>query len=325
MNRIVLTSKLLAALTVFCTANLFAQFDPPAGQPGSLAIYKDSSIFLAWANACTVSPGYQDISNTSLGFASAGDSSMATGIAGSNGTVSLGDGGFAILRFADPVANGPGPDFAVFENGFSDTFLELAFVEVSSDGINFFRFPAVSNTQDTAQISSFGAVDATQIHNLAGKYRVFYGTPFDLDDLDSIPGLDVTRITHVKIIDVVGCIQESFATTDANLNFVNDPWPTGFASSGFDLDAVGVIHVNPNGIQENNSSLAFSVYPNPAESGSVLQINGANATTSVYSMNGMLLLETNESQIQTAGLAPGLYYLVRRSAHTTEQQKLIIR
>ena len=36
----------------------------------------------------------------------------------------VGDGGSAILTFDTPIANGPGFDFAVFENGFSDTFLE---------------------------------------------------------------------------------------------------------------------------------------------------------------------------------------------------------
>ncbi len=34
----------------------------------------------------------------------------------------------------------------MFENGFADAFLELAFVEVSSNGIDFARFPAVSLT-----------------------------------------------------------------------------------------------------------------------------------------------------------------------------------
>ena len=71
-----------------------AQFAPPAGQAGSTAIYKDSSAFLAWATGCTVIRGLQDISNASLGYADAGDSTMSTGMSG-NGIVSLGDGGVA--------------------------------------------------------------------------------------------------------------------------------------------------------------------------------------------------------------------------------------
>lgn len=308
------------------TLHASAQFDPPAGQPGSLAMYKDSSAFADWATGCIVTQGYQDISNTNLGFASAGDSSMALGIAGSNATVSLGDGGYAIVQFNNPIGNGPGPDFAVFENGFSDTFLELAFVEVSSDGINFFRFPAISNTQDTAQVGSFGAVDATLLHNLAGKYRSLYGTPFDLDEVDSIPGLDVTRITHVKIVDVVGCIQETYATYDSQLHKLNDPWPTGFASSGFDLDAVGVIHVNPNGIHENASAGSFLVYPNPAVQGDRIQFGlSSGSTIRIFNSTGMLVLETNENAISASGFLPGMYYIIRDSGTKTETQKLIIR
>jgi len=59
-----------------------------------------------------------------------------------------------------------GFDFAVFENSFNDSFLELAFVEVSSDGINFVRFPATSNTQTDVQITGFGTIDPTYINNL---------------------------------------------------------------------------------------------------------------------------------------------------------------
>ena len=58
--------------------------------------------------------------------------------------VALGQGGTATLTFAQPITNGPGYDFAVFGNGFSDghpEWVKPAFVEVSSDGVNFFRFP----------------------------------------------------------------------------------------------------------------------------------------------------------------------------------------
>ena len=70
----------------------------------------------------------------------------------------------ATVTFASPIYNGEGPDFAVFENGFDIDdeydptgvlhFLELAFVEVSSDGENFFRFPAVTNVPSTARKGS---------------------------------------------------------------------------------------------------------------------------------------------------------------------------
>ncbi len=158
-------------------------YAPPVGQPGTTAMHKDSSVFINWVTDCNITRGYQDISNTSLGYASAGDSSMALGIALSNGVVSLGDGGYAICTFQYPIKNGPGPDFAVFENSFDDTFLELAIVEVSSDGISYVRFDSHSLTDTINQTGSFGSTDATKINNLAGKYRGAYGTPFDLQQI----------------------------------------------------------------------------------------------------------------------------------------------
>jgi len=67
--------------------------------------------------------------------------------AGSLDVLSLGNGGMITLAFADNIAqNGPGPDLIIFENAFyvsqnpENTFCEVGFVEVSQDGINFFRF-----------------------------------------------------------------------------------------------------------------------------------------------------------------------------------------
>jgi hypothetical protein len=271
---------ILSVCFLLTSFSLKAQFEPPAGVPGTSAIYKDSSLFTSWATGCTIVRGYQDVSNTSLGYATAGDSSMALGIAGSNGIVSLGDGGIATLTFAQPITNGPGWDFAVFENSFDGLFLELAFVEVSSDGVNFFRFPATSNTQDTAQVASFGLLDATQLNNLAGKYAVLYGTPFDLDELENQQGLDVNAITHVRVIDVVGSIQSQYATYDSNGNPINDPWSTPFISSGFDLDAVGVIHqltgVDPDMVSPFGM---ISVFPQPVTEQSQVGIELYSSTT----------------------------------------------
>ncbi|MCU0435187.1 MAG: T9SS type A sorting domain-containing protein [Bacteroidia bacterium] len=242
-----------------------AQFAPPAGVPGTTAIYKDSSVFVAWASGCTVQRGPMDISNTAPGPATAGDSSMALGIAGSNAFVSLGDGGSATVTFDQPITNGPGWDFAVFENSFDGLFLELAFVEVSSNGVNFFRFPATSNTQDTVQKGPFDLLDATQLNNLAGKYEALYGTPFDLSELANTPGLDINAIQFVRVVDVTGSIIPQYASYDINGKAVNDPWPTPFASCGFDLEAVGVIN-QLTGIEPGLlSAISFvSLFPQPA-------------------------------------------------------------
>ena len=46
----------------------------------------------------------------------------------------------------------------------------------------------------------------------------------------------------MRIIDVVGSINPEYGSVDRDSNLINDPWPTNFAQSGFDLDAVGVIN-----------------------------------------------------------------------------------
>ena len=237
---------LLVAFLMGLSGNIFAQngpYPPAAGQEGSTAIPVNSDQFVCWATGIQLTRGYQNIANppakVSFGYPALG---LGVAEGGSMEVVSLGDAGEAILTFDRPIVNGPGFDFAVFENSFDDYFLELAFVEVSSDGVNFFRFPAVSLSSETEQIGTFGQVDATMIHNLAGKYRQGYGTPFDLDDVADNAGLDVNNIRFVKLIDVIGCIQDEYATYDSQGHKVNDPWPTEFNSSGFDLDGVGVIN-----------------------------------------------------------------------------------
>jgi len=255
-----------------------AQFAPPAGEPGSTAMHADSSAFVAWATGCTVQRGPIDISNPAGGMASVGEEASALGPANGTGVVSLGDGGTATLTFAAPITNGPGWDFAVFENG-SNTFLELAFVEVSSNGTDFHRFPATSNTQTAVQVGAFSELDATLLNDLAGKYRAQYGTPFHLDELASLAGLDVAAITHVRVVDVVGCIQEGYASVDQWGNKVNDPWSTPFASGGFDLDAVGVVHQQlPTGILAAAPlALQAVVFPNPASG--LAQVRFTNTST----------------------------------------------
>jgi hypothetical protein len=254
MSRIVARWFVLLATASFCSPVCGGPFAPAAGQPGSTAIAAADPRFVEWASSVvSLTRGPQNIANPSLSLASFGAPSNALGPSDAatnfGGVVSLGDGGQITLGFPQPIRNGAGPDFAVFENGFASgnlAFLELGFVEVSSDGVNFFRFPATSLTQTATQTGSFGLLDATNLDNLAGKYVAGFGTPFDLDQLAGVsPLLDVHNVNLVRIVDVVGSIDPLYATHDAFGNTVNDPWPTPSASSGFDLDAVGVINAVP--------------------------------------------------------------------------------
>lgn len=225
--------KLFALSALAFAANVHAgPFAPAAGVIGSTAIAKDSPSFVAWAS------GWRDYVVGSDAAASWQTPAKALGkaVGDSFDIVSLGNGGRITLTFDKPIVNGNGYDFAVFENSFNDTFLELAWVEVSSNGSDFFRFNNYSYTPKA--VGAFGAVDPTNIHGLAGKYKQGFGTGFDLAELIGISGLlDINNIGYVRLLDIVGNGSE----LDSLGNKIYDPYKTT-GSAGFDLDAIGVIH-----------------------------------------------------------------------------------
>ena len=329
-----LHSALYLAFFAVATGWLFpftalGQFAPPAGHRGTTAIHKDSMDFTGWANGCEVVRGPVDISRPEMGLASAGSCEDVIGKAGEKGTLSLGDGGYVTLTFDTPIANGPGWDFAVFENAFDDYFLELGFVEVSSDGEHFVRFPNTSLTPAESQVGSFGTLEAEHIHNLAGKYRLFYGTPFDLDTLADTPGLDVNHVTHIRIIDVVGSIDPDYATYDTHGNVINDPWPTAFPTGGFDLDAVGVI----NQASTEDKGLKASVIPNPANADSRIRLDVPEASgirISIVNMQGAIIYEMEKVftqqgryvlEMPPVSMATGMYILRVTATRQTHAER----
>ena len=225
-------------------------YSPPAGVSGSTAVSSTDLALVEWASGVSsLTRGPQDISASGGALATQGATAGALGAA-DNSTVSLGDGGSITVTFDKAITNGNGADFAVFENGFlsgggNNTFAELGFVDVSSDGTSFFRFPSISLTQTTTQIATFGTLDPTNIHDLAGQFTASNGTPLDLSELSGVAGLDISNIVAVRVTDVVGSINPLYGTRDSQGNLINDPFTTPFASGGFDLDAVGVIHAVP--------------------------------------------------------------------------------
>lgn len=321
-----LRTRVLVILCLLAFKASLAQYPPAAGQAGSTAVRNDSSIIVGWATHCEVVRGPMDISSPEGGLASFGTPEAAIGFAEGNpsGVVSLGDGGSATLTFGGVIYNGPGPDFVVFENSFSDTFLELAFVEVSSNGEDFFRFPAISLTDTTQQVGSFGTLDPTKIHNLAGKYRAGFGTPFDLEDLRDTPGLDVNAITHVKIVDVVGCIQCPFASRDSQGRLINDPWPTPFPSSGFDLDGVGVIHLSAHGV--SHSGKASLARFDPASRCLFLPMQQVPSHIEVFSLMGMKVASftAHTDKIYLTDLRRGIYVVKLYSGPTHQTLKIVV-
>ncbi|MDP8254919.1 MAG: hypothetical protein P9M14_04160 [Candidatus Alcyoniella australis] len=158
------------------------------------------------------------------------------------------------LTFDGLISNGEGADIVVFENGFTSDgllFAELSYVEVSTDGESFARFPCVSLID--GPVGAYGLIDPTDVFNLAGRhanaYDVSEGTGFDLEDLQSdalvLSGeVDLQRINFVRIVDVPGSGDYSDTATRlgyAQDNPIFDVYPT-YGSGGTDLEAIGYLH-----------------------------------------------------------------------------------
>ena len=203
---------------------------------GSDGIAATNPAILCWADGWTNYLPGPVLSNQFLNATNAlGPADAGTNGLGSLAVTGLGDDGQITLTFPVPIADGPGPDFAVFENAFADCYLELAYVEVSSDGTNFVRFP--NHGLATEPIVDF--TDPADYGGLAGKHVQGVGTPFDLRWLADTSGLDVRRVTHVKIVDVKG----DGSNRDSFGNPLYDPMPP-WGPGDFDLDAVGVLNAN---------------------------------------------------------------------------------
>lgn len=208
------------------------------------------SAMLSWAtNVDDFERGPMDIASPGLGLASFGIPENTLGVATADSffIYSLGDGGWITLYFGAGIGDGAGDDFAVYENGFyapGGFFGEFAFVEVSTDGVDFARFDAES--LHNFPVTGGEVIDPSDFGNFAGDQILGMGTGFDLEELSSNPlvlsgALDLNDVRFVRIIDVVG----DGSAVDAMGSPVYDPYPTPFASGGFDLEAVGVLHEAP--------------------------------------------------------------------------------
>jgi hypothetical protein len=248
-----------------------------AATDGDAAI---NPIFRGWATGVV---SYQPAPGVDLQWT---DPNKALGRAtGDNvsGIVSLGDlgrdqidagtpPGQITVSFSEPIRDGNGYDFAVFENGLvslKDTaagsiagqmFAELGYVEVSSNGKDFVRFPSVSLTPGL--VGAYGTIEISRVYNLAGKHPnangICTGTPFDLreiaDEPDVVAGVvDINNINYVRIVDIPGSGDfgdEATTQVDAaswpywgdyvKNHAIYDAWVT-LGSGGVDLEAIGVL------------------------------------------------------------------------------------
>ena len=184
-----------------------------------------------------------------------GDSLPTTG---STSTVSLGHGGWILLRFDDNViVNGPGPDFIVFENAFFKTFVptdpnqaynvfaEPGSVAVSDDGVTFHQFPYDPNALQYVGQDATPSAALPLLRGLAGITPTFTGNwtiPDDPDVWDAAGrggvsggGGDAFDLATVGL-----ATARYVLITDLGLN-------TGFAgpAEGFDLDSVVALNSVP--------------------------------------------------------------------------------
>jgi len=286
-------------ITLGLQAQSQGPFAPAAGLPGTTAIHKDSTHISYWADSVIIERGYLDIANKSLGFSSHGDSSLALGYADGQ-VVSLGDSGIATFYLHTPIYDQAGPEFAIFENSFSDVFLEFAFVEVSADSQTFYRFPTTCLLDTLVQTGAFGSSEPSYVKNLAGKYRADYGQPFDLAEL---PQLDTVR--YIRIVDAIGSIDPQYASRDAQGRIINEPYPTAFASGGFDLDALAFLNPNSVALQETKGSARLP-YPNPARTR--VSVEEAESLQ-LLSINGKIIKVATGSSLSIEGIPAGVYIL----------------
>jgi hypothetical protein len=319
---------LLAALVCLLSAEgacLRAAYTDASDAPFSVSNYidKNDSAIVAWAT------GYQNLiygSNVSDNWKTP-ERALGPAVGGSYDIVSLGRGGQITLTFTNPIRNDDGPDFCVFENGFSDTFLELAWVEVSSDGVHYVRFPNFSLT--AAETGS--DIDPTLAFGLASRYRSGRGTVFDLDQLrlayqatlanktdfsvayethleTNYPYLDLEDIRYVRIVDIVG----NGSAFDSDGYVIYDAYPT-IGSAGFDLEAVGILNRSiPDG---DDQAITFAEISHQRLSDTSLELTAVASSGlpveyevlagSPATLSGTMLTFTGTGTVQVMALQPG--------------------
>jgi hypothetical protein len=299
---------------ILISLNIKAQYAPDADTHGTTAIYKDSSIIVAWAS------GYKDTIYGEDVDEKWKTPEKALGKAeGTSGDiVCLGRGGQITFTFDSCIYNGEGVDFVTFENGFSNTFLELGWIEVSYDGIHFERFPNYSLTKEP--VDAYGDIDPTKINGYCSKYRQGYGTPFDLDSVN----LDTIR--YIKFIDITG----DGSCVDSQGHVIYDPYKTS-GSAGLDIDAIGVIHMlgkymNVTNIQKTD----ILIYPNPASNYINIKTDGNDIQSiNIYDITGKVIYHkdglTKKLNIDISYLKEGIYFINIRKNTKTINKKLIIK
>ena len=149
---------------------------------------------------------------------------------GSLDVVSLGVGGEIVLSFEpNEIVDGAGPDFIVFENAFyaggnaSQPSADLGAVAVSADGVSWREYPcAPATSAPYGACAGWHPVYASPGNGVSPfDPEVAGGEAYDLADV----GLSSARFVRIRDLGTATCGSE--------------PRPV---NSGFDLDAVAIVH-----------------------------------------------------------------------------------
>lgn len=249
--------------------------------------------------------------------------------AGSLHVADLGAGGSLTLGFDVEICDGPGADLIVFENAFYaagawSCWAELCFVEVSSDGAAFARFPALF-------AGGSGLLPMGCCQNLAGITPVLAhpallpgvdpfdpcqagGDAFDLADLGDDPlvkggKVDLGRIRYVRLVDIV-----SGAAKDARGRVVYDPGPSA------DVDAVAAVQHRgnqaPGAPRVAVAALPGEIRIYVSDPDGLQDLIGVRASVNAVAVDPAALLSVfrlvrwsaTEVEFALAGLPPGLRF-----------------
>lgn len=169
-------------------------------------------------------------------------------------------GGTLVLEFSDNIiVDGPGIDFVIFENAFrmlgtDDYFIEPATIEVSADGVHFYRFAVdfVPHYRADGSLNLWnpfsypqGFAGVRPVYSQGGKPSPLNpalagGDTFDLADLPGAP------LRWARFVRIVSTGDSAMTDRDGDVVRHSNSAPTwgasGKGNSGFDLDAAAAVN-----------------------------------------------------------------------------------
>ncbi len=116
---------------------------------------------------------------------------------------------------------------------------------------------------------------------------------------------------------------------DKNNNIVNDPWSTPFPSSGFDLDAVGVINQVPVSVMEHKKlESMISVFPTQIKDEiTIVNASENNLLVNITDLTGKNILTKEilreKTRVSLKELNAGIYFLKISNGEMSITKKII--